>query len=243
MDPLGVAEAVLALAVYPGGILLLLLGRGASRVAGFAGRWTPSAREIAVLVLLDAAVASAPLPGSPVASLPPSAGAAPDLAVTVVLLASAAALAAPERWRPGPVLAGLLAIAALGVVAVGAASLSLPAIAADPRTAMQAARAAAAAAILAAGPVVAAARGLSPPGRATLVTGLAVTGLALTAPPASGAGAGAISAASIAVTAAAYAAAITRWSRAVARLQPQLTVVTGLCCAAAVAAVTLGTRG
>ena len=242
MDPLGVADAVLALALYPGGLLLLALGWGASRVAGFAGRWTPNAREVAVLVVLDAAVASAPLPGSLVTSLPPAAGAAPNLVVVAVLVAAAAALAAPERWTPRPILTGLMAVAAVTALAVGAASLSLPAIVGQPGIAMQAARAAAAAAMLVAAPIVAGSRRLSPPGRATVIAGLGLLGLSLAVPPVSGGGEAAVTAASVVVVSALYAACVQRWRAAMVRAQSQLSVLTGLLCAAAIAAVTVAGR-
>ena len=242
MDPLGLAEAVLALAVYPGGVLLLVLGWGACRLSGFSGGWAPNVREVAVLVLIDAAVASAPIPGSLVSSLPPAAGAAPDLAVVVVLIAAATALAAPERWTARPVVTGLFAVAALTGLAVGAASLSLPAIVDQPGPEMAAARAAAAAALLVAGPIVAVSRRLAPPTRTTVSAGLGLLGLSLAAPAADGGAQAALTAAAVVVLAAVYAACAQRWSEVVVRAQPQLSVLTGLLCAASVAAVVLAVR-
>ncbi|HEX6538326.1 MAG TPA: hypothetical protein VF155_04010 [Candidatus Dormibacteraeota bacterium] len=243
MDALGAAEAVLALALLPGGLLLASAGWLGAAAAGRRGLWSLGPREVVVLLLTDLAVAQAPLPGSPITTLPPGQGAAPDIAVVALLIAAAVATATSER-RPGwPwVIAGTLSGAAL-TVALGAASLSLPAITGHPGASMLAARAAVAVAVLVAAPALTWGSRLSPPGEATLLAGLGLLGLSLLSPPALPAWQAALATALAAVAAAAYAGAVLRWRARLASLQVESGVACLAAGAAAVAAVLVGTLG
>ena len=241
MDALGAAEAVLALALLPGGVLLGLTGWIGAAAAGRPGLWKLDAREVFALLLLDLAVAQAPLPGSPIATLPPGQGSAPDIAVVFVLVAAALA-AATSRRRPGwPwVIAATLTAAAL-TMALGAASLSLPAITGHPGASMLAARVAVAVAVLASAPVLTAGCRLSAAGEATLLAGLALLGLSLLTPPSPPAWQAALSTALAAIAAVAYAGAALRWRPALAGLQSATGVTCVIAGAAAVAAALIGT--
>lgn len=240
MDALGAAEAVLALALLPGGLTLAFAGWVGAASAGRRGVWSLDAREVVALLLADLAVAQAPLPGSPISSLPPGQGAAPDIAVVAMLVAAAVAAATSER-RPGwPwVIAATLAGAAL-TIAFGAASLSLPAITGHPGASMLAARAALAVALLVAGPVLTSGCRLSPVGEATLLAGLALLGLSLLSSPALPAWQAALATALAAVAAAAYAGAVLRWRAPLARLHAEAGIACVLAVTAAVAAVLIG---
>jgi hypothetical protein len=237
MDALGAAQAALALGLLPGGLVLALSGWIAARLGGRPGLWSFDARELFVLLLLDLAVAQAPLPSSPIPSLPPGSGAGPDIAVVALLLAGALAAATP-RARPGwRWLVAATAVTAMLAVSFGAASLSPPAIIGQPGGSLLAARAATAAAILVATPILTATWRLSPAAEATLLTGTAILALSLVLPPGLPAWAAALATAVTLVAATGYAAAAVRWRESLSRAQQNLGVACLLSGVAAVAAV------
>lgn len=182
MDPLGVAEAVLAITVYPGGLFLALAVWGPARLAGASWRRMPTPRELGALVALDLAVAMAPLPASPATSLPPAGGPGPDLVVMAVLVAAAVALTAPRPWSARRLAAGAAIIAALSLAAIAAASLGLVAIAGQPGAEMEAVSAFAAAAVLAAAPEICGSPRRAPLTRPVVLVGVALLGLSLLVP-------------------------------------------------------------
>lgn len=237
MDALGVAEAVIALGLLPGGLVLGLSGWAAQRLGGRPGRWSFDARELFTLLLLDLAVAQAPLPASPIPSLPPGSGAGPDIAVVALLLGGAVAAATSAgrlgwRW-----VSGATAATAVLALAFGAASLSLPAIVGQPGASLLAARVATAAGILVATPALTFAWRLSSAAEATLLAGVGVIALSLVVPAGLPAWAAALATAAVVLGATAYAGALLRWREPLSRGQPSLGVVCLLCGAAALAAV------
>lgn len=237
MDALGAAQAVLALGLLPGGLVLALSGWTAVRLGGRSGEWSFDPRELFVLLLLDLAVAQAPVPSSPIPSLPPGSGAGPDVAVVVLLLAGALAAATPPA-RPGwRWLAGATTLAALLAVAYGAASLSLTAITGRPGVSLLAARAATAAAILVAAPILTSSWRLSSATEATLLAGMAILAFSLVPPAGLPAWAAALATGLTVVAATGYATAVLRWRASLLVAQPNLGVACLLSGAAAVAAV------
>ncbi|MGH7685715.1 MAG: hypothetical protein ACREN2_02700 [Candidatus Dormibacteria bacterium] len=241
MDALGAAQAVLALALIPGGALLAASGWAAAAAAGRRGTWSLEARELFALLLLDVAVAQAPLPGSPIGTLPPGQGAAPNLAVAALLLAGALVAAMPPTRRRLPLMLAAILVAAALAVGFGAASLSLPAIMGHPGAAMLAARAGLAAAVLLAGPVLTSGSRLSAAGEATLLAGLALLVLSLLAPPGLPAWQAALAAAAVVTVAVAYAAGVLRWRAQLAQIDAGTGVACVLAGAATLAAVTIST--
>jgi hypothetical protein len=137
VDPLGLAQTTLALGLFPGGVVLALAGWLAARLAGRRGGWALDRRELFVLLLLDLAVAQAPVAGSPIASLPPGHGASANIAVVAAVVAAALVAASRETARGMRVAAAVVVVAAALALAVGAASLSLPAITGHPGGAMR----------------------------------------------------------------------------------------------------------
>lgn len=237
MDALGAAQAVLALALLPGGLVLALSGWVAQRLGGRSSLWSFDARELFTLLLLDLAVAQAPLPASPIPSLPPGSGSGPDIAVVALLIAGAlAAATSPGRpgWRWVSAAAAVTAVLALGF---GAASLSLSAIVGQPGASLLAARIATAAAILVAAPALTSSWRLSSAAEATLLAGIGLIALSLVVPAGLPAWAAAAATTMAAAGAAGYAAAAMRWRDPLSRVQPSLGVVCLLSGAAALAAV------
>ena len=241
MDALGAAQAVLALALLPGGALLAASGWLAAAAAGRRGLWSLEARELFALLLIDVAVAQAPFPGSPIGTLPPGQGAAPNLAVAVLLAAGALVAAMPANRRRTPLVLAAVVVAAALAVGFGAASLSLPAITGHPGAAMLAARAGLVAAVLLAGPVLSSGSRLSAAGEATLLAGLALFALSLLAPPGLPAWQAAVAAAAIVVAGCTYAAGVLRWRAQLARIDGGTGVACVLAGAATLAAVTIST--
>src|SRR5450755_1152661 len=101
MDPTGLLDAILAVAVYPGGLFLAL---GALLHSSLAGRRPVAGASRAIpapslLPVLAATVATALLPmvGSPALRLPPGTGVAPNVVVVLVLLAVAVDLGGASR--------------------------------------------------------------------------------------------------------------------------------------------------
>ncbi|MBV8194221.1 MAG: hypothetical protein JOY80_01690 [Candidatus Dormibacteraeota bacterium] len=242
MDPLGVAEAALALGLYPGGILLLAVGWSSARLAG-APRWAPTVRDITMLAVLDVAVASAPLPASPAAALPPGAGAAPDLLIVALALAAAVAIAAPTGWSRWRLVAVISAVVAGAAVAVGAASISMPVIAGTPGAAMTAARAATAAALLVAGASAVSGTQLTDTGSAVLRAGFGLVALSLASPRVAAGWRSALAAGAIVVATLLYATVSQRWSWLLGVGRSRAGGFAAALCVAAITAVTLAGHG
>lgn len=238
MDALGVAQTVLALGLLPGGFVLALSGLAAQRLGGQrAGLWSFDARELVTLLLLDLAVAQAPLPSSPIPSLPPGSGSGPDIAVVALLLVGALAAATPAG-RPGwRWVTGATVVIAVLALAFGTATLSLPAIVGHPGASLLAARGATAAAVLVAAPALTSSWRLSSAAKATLLAGVGVVALSLVAPAGLPAWAAGVATALVVLGATAYAGAVVRWRAPLALMQPSLGLVCLLSGAAALAAV------
>lgn len=237
MDALGAAQAVLALGLLPGGLVLALAGLAAQRLGGRRGLWTLEARELVTLLLLDLAVAQAPLPSAPIPSLPPGSGSGPDTAVVALLIVGALA-AATTPGRPGwRWVSGATAVTAVLALAFGAASLSLSAIVGQPGASLLAARIATAAAILVATPALTSSWRLSSAAEATLVAGTGIIALSLVVPAGLPAWAAAFATAMVVLGATAYAGTVMRWREPLSRVQRTQGVVCLLSGGAALAAV------
>lgn len=243
MDVLGVAQTILALGVFPGGVVLALCGVSAARLAGRRSGWSADPRELFALLLLDLAVAQSPIAGSFIPSLPAASGATPNIAVVAVVLAAALTLAAPETARRRRAAAAAVVLAASMALAVAAASLGLPSITGHPGGAMLAARAATAAALLAAAPALTAGSRLSASAEASLLAGLALLGLSLVTPAGLSGGAVALAAASTVGAAVLYAASVLRLRPHLLRAEPLLGAVWGLAGAGAIAAAVIAAVG
>jgi hypothetical protein len=143
MDPTGLLDAVLAVAVYPGALFVAVAAALYRRLA--AQRRRPRSPgvppPIRLVPAFSAVVASAMLPmvGSPALRLPPPAGAPGNVVAVVVLLAVATDLAAGSRAATAlaaaaalPVLALAASLGTLDVAAVctagGAAGLAARAV-------------------------------------------------------------------------------------------------------------------
>lgn len=238
MDALGAAQTVLALGLLPGGLVLALSGRAAQLLGGqHSGLWSADARELFTLLLLDLAVAQAPLPSSPIPSLPPGSGSGPDIAVVTLLVVGALANAtSPGRpgWRW---VTGATAVTAVLALAFGAATLSLPAIVGHPGASLVAARVGTAAAILVAAPALTSSWRLSNAAKSTLLAGVGVVALSLVVPVGLPAWAAALATALVVLGATGYAGAVVRWRAPLLAMQPSLGVLCLLSGAAALAAV------
>jgi hypothetical protein len=180
MDPTGLLDAVLAVAVYPGAAFLavaaLLHRRLAGRAAGSGAPRGPLP-SASILPVLAATVATSMLPlvGQPALRLPPSAGVAGNLIVVAVLLAVAVDLGAASQR-----VSGLAAAAALPVLALASAgsTVSVSAIADAQGAAALAARITAAALLMLAASAGAAGRAAS---AVSAALGLAAAALVLPA--------------------------------------------------------------
>jgi hypothetical protein len=242
MDPVGVLQAVVALLVYPGGLFLaaiVWLG-GRARPVGDPGRTDTAG--LGCLLAADLAASQAPLPASPAVLLPPSAGATPNVAAVMLVLAAAVVLTG-GRWESRRVAAGIAAVAALLVPAAGAASLSLPSITGQPGALLLAARGCAAATLLIAGPLVCA----TPAGRAAwprlgVLGAIAVIALSLLAPPSVQGWAAVAAVAAIALTTAGYLALTGRLQAALTRRGTAVATLSTLLGAVAIAVAALGAR-
>ena len=243
MDPLGLAQTTLALGLFPGGVVLALAGWLAARLAGRRGGWALDRRELFVLLLLDLAVAQAPVAGSPIASLPPGHGASANIAVVAAVVAAALVAASRETARGMRVAAAVVVVAAALALAVGAASLSLPAITGHPGGAMLAARAAAAAALLTAAPVLTAGSRLSVVGEAIVLAGLGLLAFSLVTPAGLPLLEALLAAGSAVVAAVVYAVAVLRLERVLAGRMHVLGVVWCLAGAGTVAAAVVAAVG
>lgn len=128
MDPTGLLDAVLAVAVYPGAAFLVLAALLHARLAGRAAPVTPRGPVPAasILPVLAATVATAMLPmvGAPALRLPPTTGVAGNVVVIAVLLAVAVDLGATSRR-----VSALAAAAALPVLALASAGSTVSVVA------------------------------------------------------------------------------------------------------------------
>ncbi len=171
MDPLGLLLAIVALAVYPGGLLLACLAwltlrlSGMQRATGFDGR------GLAAVCAAVLAASMATLPGSPAASLPPPGGAAPNLLAAVLLLFVAGSLIVPVPWSPRRGVAVAFGGTSLLLLGFVAASFSIAALSGASGVAAVTARIVVAIGILTALPVILQPHrpGASPAARATVI--------------------------------------------------------------------------
>lgn len=119
MDPTGLLDAVLAVAVYPGAFFLALAAVARRRLAGqVAGPRSPGMPPaISLVPVLSAVLGTAMLPlvGSPALRLPPPAGAPGNVVAILVLLAVATDLGAGRRAAVA--LAAASALPVLGLAA------------------------------------------------------------------------------------------------------------------------------
>jgi hypothetical protein len=180
VDPTGLLDAVLAVAVYPGAAFLALATLLHVRVAGRpAGHGTPGgvpAARLLPVIAATVAVTMLPLAGSPALRLPPLTGVGSNVVAVAVLLAVAVDRAGGSRR------ASLLAIAAacpvFGLAAAGS-TVSAVAISTAAGVAGIAARFLAAAILVLAASATAAGRTAS-----VAAAALALTAAALTVPAA-----------------------------------------------------------
>ena len=242
MDPLGVLEAVVALAIYPGGVFLAGLVVFAGRLAR-APRWhTPRPRELAALITIDLAVAGAPLPASPAGTLPPTAGTAPDLVVAALLVAASVVLVAPRRWDSRRLLSAAGATTAAALAVIATASLALTTITAHPGGEVAAVRAIAALAVLVAAPLLCGSPAGPQPGRRAALTGMALLGLSLLVPAGLAGWAAVAGAAAAGGATVAYVVMVSSTHALLARMQTLLSAACGALGTAAIVVVLVAGR-
>ncbi len=136
MDPLVVFAAVVATAVYPGG-LVLLLPAACARIAHLlmmrtqrlpAGRPLIGAGTVLALVAFAVAAAQLPLPGNLLTSnVIVARGAYTDVAIFLVACCFALVVSVRDRWSPSQMLSTGAAALALLVLATHARSLTFAA--------------------------------------------------------------------------------------------------------------------
>jgi hypothetical protein len=129
MDPTGLLDAVLAVAVYPGAAFLVVAALLHRRLAGrSAGSGAPRGPvpSASMLPVLAATVATAMLPlvGQPALRLPPTAGVAGNVVVIAVLMAVAVDLGAASRR-----VSALAAAAGVPVLALASAGSTVSVVA------------------------------------------------------------------------------------------------------------------
>ncbi len=154
MDPLGLLLAIVAVAVYPGGLFLACLAWLTWRLSGMPRATGLDRRGLVAVCVAVVAASMAMLPGSPAAALPPPGGATPNLVAAVLLLFVAGALTAPDPWssrRTVVVALGGVSLLLLGVVA---ASFSIDTLSGASGSTAAAARIVVAIGILAGLPVI-----------------------------------------------------------------------------------------
>ena len=243
MDALGLLQAVVAVAVYPGGAFLGLAAWAFRRTSGARGVEPMNAAGVAAAAAACLAAALAPLPASPAAILPPQGRAAPNLAVAALLLGGAIGVGARGPWDRRRTVAAAVALVPVAALAAGSATLALPAVITQPGVAFIAARSGAAAAVLATAPLICRTYG---PGQAAvhsvLVAAAAVLALSLVVPPQLTGWAAAGAAAGVLVAAAAYGLILRVISRA-ATFRHRLLLTLGTAAgAASVAAIAVAAR-
>jgi hypothetical protein len=180
VDPTGLLDAVLAVAVYPGAVFLVLAALLRSALAGRRAALRtggpPPATSLVPAMAAVVAVAMLPMVGSPISRLPPPSGAGGNVVAILLLLAVAVDLGARSRAA-----ATLAAAAALPVLALATTlgTLDVETVVRAPGAAGIAARALAAALLVAAASLC----GESRPA-ALVSAALALTGAALVIPSA-----------------------------------------------------------
>jgi hypothetical protein len=178
MDPTGLLDAVLAVAVYPGvaflAVAALLHGRLARRRALAGAPGPVPAASLLPVVAATVATAMLPMVGAPALRLPPASGVAGNIVVVGVLLAVAVDLGGGSRW-----VSALAAAAAVPVLALAAAgsTVSVVAISTAGGATALAARVLAAALLVLAASVASAGRAAS-----AVSAALALAGAALVIP-------------------------------------------------------------
>ncbi len=184
MDPFGVLLAIVALAVYPGGLLLACLAGMTFRLSGMPRATGLDVRGLAAICAAGLAASMATLPGSPAASLPPPGGATPNLVAAMLLLFVAGSLIAPVPWSPRRGIAVAFGGASLLLLGFAAASFSIATLSGASGLAATAARIVVAIGILVALPVIVQPHrpGGSAPARATLIAATVEVVLAILIP-------------------------------------------------------------
>lgn len=181
MDVLGLLAAAVAVVAFPGGAFTV----AAAGVAARLGRMPPShvrwpAPAYAATVLVVAACALLPLPGSPALHLPTGSGAPANLLGILLLLGAAVVLVASPQWPWARLLAAMSVALPLLVLAAAAATFDVTVVVGLPGRAIGAARALAAVALLVGAPHLAQPGDLAVPRTARAVL-LAAAGLLATA--------------------------------------------------------------
>ena len=154
MDPLGLLLAIVAVAIYPGGLLLACLAWLTSRLSGMPRATGLDRRGLVAVCVAVVAASMAMLPGSPAAALPPPGGATPNLVAAVLLLFVAGALTAPDPWSPRRTVVVALGGVSLLLLGFVAASFSIDTLSGATGGAAAAARVVVAIGILAGLPVI-----------------------------------------------------------------------------------------
>lgn len=153
---LGLLDAVVAVALFPGGLYAMAMAAAVlpgTRMPAAQEPWTGNA--VAAAVLLVCAAALVPLPDSPVTALPAGGGAPANLLAAVLLCGAGFAVGMPARWPRVRLTAAVAAATPLLVLAASASTLSFPVVVSLPGRRLAAARALAAVAVLLAAPVLA----------------------------------------------------------------------------------------
>jgi len=238
VDPLGALQAAIALALFPGGIFVLVLAALIVPIPARELRLTVA--EMAGILAALAAAALAPLPGSVLTTLPPppAAGVPANLLAAAVLEAAAFALCGrSERGRASTAVA-LIPLVPLSMLAAGASTLSLPILVSLPGTMVIAARALIAGALLTAAPTLFAPTGRVPAASAVALASLVVLAASLSLQPLVDRASPPLVAASIAVGALVYGRYVA-WVTRTSAAHPPMTVLVALQGAAGLATVLL----
>ncbi len=244
MDPLGLLLDIVAVAVYPGGLFLVVLAMVVQRAGGLPRFRELDARALGAVIAATLAASMASLPGSPAASLPPQGGATPNLAAAMLLLFVAASLAAPEPWSVRRAVLGGLGGASLVLLGLVAASFSVATIAGVGGGEALTARILAAATALIVLPLVVQPhkRGAGAVGRIAVVAATAEVVLALLVPPSLQWPATLVAVGALVGCVAAYGVLLRAARAATRREYPALVALAMACCAAATVAAVLAAR-
>ena len=154
MDPLGLLLAIVAVAVYPGGLFLACLAWLTWRLSGMPRATGLDRRGLVAVCVAVVAASMAMLPGSPAAALPPPGGATPNLVAAVLLLFVAGALTAPDPWSSRRIVVVALGGVSLLLLGFVAASFSIDTLSGAYGSTAAAARIVVAIGILAGLPVI-----------------------------------------------------------------------------------------
>ncbi|HUZ69413.1 MAG TPA: hypothetical protein VMU65_06840 [Candidatus Saccharimonadales bacterium] len=244
MDPLALLLDIVAVAVYPGGLFLVVLAVMVQRSGGLPRTRDLDARAIVAVIAAMLAASMSPVPGSPAASLPPAGGATPNLVAAILLLFVGASLAAPEPWSVRRMVAGGLGGASLVLLGLIAASFSVAMIAGGAGGEGLTARILAAATALIAMPIVVQPykRGAGAVGRVAVASATVEFVLALLIPPSLQWPATLIAVGALAGGAGLY-GLLLRATRALTRREyPGLVALAAACCAAAAVAAVIAAR-